>query len=191
MGIRHALQALRPDATTQHTLPKSARQLHTLWSLLQTPTVFVDLDNCASPNPSASPILDLRSRLHWPQRLPARLGTAALWTGGIGLLGPLKLAGVLVTGSLLAPCLLLLDQGRRRSIQLPGAALPATSMQQAGLPRALQAAELGLQESQLFRARHASVCTVHHDASGRILHLEVPATLAPVPVRSPDAHPVG
>jgi len=123
--------------------------------------------------------------------MPARLGTAALWAGSIGLVGPIKLAAVLVTGSLLAPCLLLLDRGRRRQRLPPrGVCAPALVLP-AGVTRSTEAARLGLKESQLFRARHASVCTVHHDASGRILHLEVPAPLAPVPVPSPDAHPVG
>jgi hypothetical protein len=143
------------------------------------------------PSGARSRILDRRSLQGWQQRLPSRLGTGALWLGGLGLIGPLKLAGLVVTGSLLAPCLLLLDRGRRQSeasAPVQPALLAAVDL---GLPRALQAADLGLEESQLFRARHASVCTVHHDASGRILQLELPAPLAPLPVPSSDAHPVG
>jgi len=123
--------------------------------------------------------------------MPARLGTAALWAGSIGLVGPLKLAAVFATASLLAPCLLLLDRGRRRELIEPRSICAPALVLPAGVSRATEAARLGLKESQLFRARHASVCTVHHDRSGRILHLEVPAPLAPVPVANPDAHPVG
>lgn len=140
---------------------------------------------------AASRILDLRSRLGWQRRLPARVGTGALWLGGLGLIGPLKLAGLLVTGSLLAPCLLLLDRGRRQPMGLPAPGPIHTPILELGLPRALQAADLGLEEAQLFRARHVSVCTVHHDAAGRILQLEVPSPQASVPARINDAHPVG
>jgi hypothetical protein len=160
-------------------------------SSLQTPAVFSVADDCVSLHGPGSPILDLRRRLSWQQRMPARLGTAALWAGSIGLVGPLKLAAVLLTGSLLAPCLLLLDRGRRQGIPAAEGVIEVPVPLRADLSRALQAAEMGLKEAQLFRARHASVCTVHHDAAGCIVDLEVPAPLAPVPVPSPDAHPVG
>ncbi|MEI8251732.1 MAG: hypothetical protein WCF98_11225 [Synechococcus sp. ELA057] len=158
---------------------------------MQTPVVLAFSPPCVPASGPATPILDRRHRLGWSERLPARLGTAALWAGSIGLLGPLKLAGVLVTGSVLVPFLLQLDRGRRQSLPSPGSVQTPPLVLEAGLPRAVQAAELGLAEAQLFRARHASVCTVHHDAAGRIVDLEVPAPLAPVPVPSPDAHPVG
>lgn len=67
----------------------------------------------------------------------------------------------------------------------PGEAGPGA----AGLERAALASELGLPEAQLFRARHAALCTVHHDEQGRIVALELPTPALPLP--SPDAHPVG
>ena len=53
----------------------------------------------ARPAALRLPIVDLRHRLSQGQRLPARLGTGALWLGSAGLLGPAKLAGLLLTGS--------------------------------------------------------------------------------------------
>ena len=49
---------------------------------------------CITPPPLPDPpILDLRPRLSWQKRLPARLGTAGLWLGSCWLLGPAKQIG--------------------------------------------------------------------------------------------------
>lgn len=148
------------------------------------------------PHPSASgapaPIVDLRGRLAWAERLPARLGTAALWLGSLSLLGPVKLCGLLLVTGLVGPGLLWFDRGARRqaALALPPSALLDPFPGEA-LSRAALAAELGLAESQLFRARHAPLCTVHHDAGGRIVALELPAAAEPIAIPTPDAHPVG
>ncbi len=137
---------------------------------------------------TTAPIVDLRPRLPWQRRLPGRLGTAALWLGSCSLLGPAKLIGLLLAGSLLGPCLLLLERSRPAAASGQPPAAPALST---SLPRAALAAQLGLPEHQLFRARHAAICTVHHDADGRIVELELPAAVPPLSLPSPDAHPVG
>ena len=136
------------------------------------------------------PVVDLRPQQPWSSRVPAQVGTGALWLGGALLLGPAKLLGVAAAASFLGPLALELDRpGRmRRAAGLqPAAALSAPAP---GPSRRAVAADLGLPESQLFRARHASVCWVHHNADGRIVDLVVPAPL-PTPVLSADAHPVG
>lgn len=106
------------------------------------------------------------------------------------MLGPAKLMGVAVMGALLWPLALELDRpGRMR----PGAVrhpLMASAPPAAGPSRRELAGRLGLPESQLFRARHAAVCRVHHDAEGRIVDLMVPVPL-PTAAVSADAHPVG
>jgi len=137
-----------------------------------------------------APIVDLRERLHWRQRMPARLGTGALWLGSLSLMGPLKLAGLLLVGSLLAPGLLWLDRSRREP---RGQTLAAALVQPPpeGPQRAALASRFGVPESQLFRARHAAICTVHHDAEGHIVNLEVHGAPVPLPLISRDAHPVG
>jgi len=157
-----------------------------------------------SPNavaPPAAPIVDLRPRLPWPGRLPGRLGTTGLWLGSCWLLGPAKLAAVLLAGGLLAPWLLGLDRERAaaaaRVLAAPGVAATAAAPGWRGdttpavVSRASLAAGLGLPEAQLFRARHAGSCTVHHDEAGRIVRLEVAAPALPLSLPSPDAHPVG
>lgn len=136
-----------------------------------------------------APIIDLRSRLHWRQRLPGRFSTGVLWLGTFSLLGPLKLAGVLLAASLVAPPALLLQRGRRQPQLVPWVATARPPA--AELPRAVVAAQLGLPESQLFRARHAAICTVHHDDQGRIVALALPCPAPVLMTSSSDAHPVG
>ena len=136
-----------------------------------------------------APIIDLRQRLSWRQQWPTTLGTSALWLGSLCLLGPVKLTGLVVAGVLAMPTAALLERGRRQHAPLK------TQAQQAhlsgGLSRAAVARQLGIQESQLFRARHASVCIVHHDAAGCIVTLEIPQLRHQSEPSSTDAHPVG
>lgn len=133
--------------------------------------------------------MDRRCSLTWSQRLPARLGTAGLWVGAAVALGPAKLFGLACAGVVLAP-MLLLDRPRAAflaSVARAGQlALPSR-----GLPRAALAAQVGLPELQLFRARHAAICCVHHDADGQIVALRVPSPREPFLISSHDAHPVG
>lgn len=146
--------------------------------------------------PTSAPIVDLRPRLPWPGRLPGRLGTAGLWLGSCWLLGPAKLAVVLLAGGLVAPWLMILDRERAATAArgLPAAGVAVTAAPPgwrddatpAGLSRASLAAGMGLPEAQLFRARHAGSCTVHHDATGRIIRLEVAAPALPVSLPSPE-----
>lgn len=150
---------------------------------------------CRAAPCGSLPIVDLRQRISWRDRAPARLATGALWLGGFSLLGPAKLMGLLLAGSLLSPGLLWLDRHRPMACRSPiaAAAAPATPAAPAPepLPRAVLAADLGLGESQLFRARHAAICTVHHDGDGRIVELAIPAPTLSLPRSSHDAHPVG
>lgn len=136
------------------------------------------------------PVLDLRQHQPWRCRLPGRLSTGALWLGGGVLLGPAKMVGIACAGVLLWPLALELDRpGRlRRAVTLQPAA--ASSAPAPGPSRRELAGRIGLPEAQLFRARHAAVCRVHHDADGRIVDLMIPVPL-PTAVVSADAHPVG
>ena len=138
-----------------------------------------------------APLVDLRSRQCWSERLPARIGTGALWVGSASLLGLPKLVGLLLVGSLITPGLLLLDRRRQPQQPFTATSLSLLPLQAGGLSRLEAAAQLRLSETQLFRARHASLCTVHHDAQGRIVNLEVHTPALPMPLPSPDAHPVG
>lgn len=138
---------------------------------------------------SRVPIVDQRRALGWSQQLPARLGTAGLWLGGALALGPAKLIGLAMAGVVLTP-LLLMDRHRAAAVAAAACAGQLAAPGR-GLPRAALAAQAGLPELQLFRARHAAICSVHHDAEGRIVGLRVPAPAEPILISSPDAHPVG
>ena len=147
--------------------------------------------------PAAVPIVDGRSSLSWRHRLPLRLGTAGLWLGATVALGPIKIAGVLLIGGVVVPSLLLLDRSQRRfptgssaACSIPSSP-PLTVLRSAGVPRASLAAQAGLPEATLFRARHAVSCTVQHDADGRIVALIVPRQPVAIPLTRSDAHPVG
>lgn len=137
------------------------------------------------------PLVDLREHLSWRERIPSRLTTGALWVGCMSLLGPMKLGGLVMVGTLLTPGLLWLDRSRHRAHPAPIPASLFVSALPDELPRSALAKRLGLSESQLFRARHASICTVHHDAEGHIVGLELAAPAPSIPLSSPDAHPVG
>ena len=138
------------------------------------------------------PIVDLRHRLSWSARIPARIGTGAMWMGSLTLLAPLKLAGLMLASSLVAPALLWQDRRHRDATATAPITAAWTTFTPDGQPdRATVAQDLGLSELQVFRARHASICTVHHDDAGCIVELVVPAPSIPAPLTSPDAHPVG
>ncbi|MFM1800121.1 MAG: PgaD-like protein [Cyanobacteriota bacterium] len=145
----------------------------------------------ARPGVIEPPLIDLREQLPWKQRLPARLGTGALWMGSLSLLGPLKLMAVLLIGGLLAPWVLRLDRGEPRQRRDDRAPRSLTAAEPPPVSRSTLAAHLGLPESQLFRARHGAICTVHHDAEGRIVAIDLPLP-PPAQLFAPhDAHPVG
>ena len=135
------------------------------------------------------PIVDRRQHLSWPRRLPQRLGTSALWLGSMSLLGPVKLAALLVTMALVAPAAVALERSRR--LQRPATLQPAMDHVIDPLPRALVASDLGLAEAELFRARHAGHCIVHHDADGCIVGLTVPQPSQDQVPTLTNAHPVG
>ena len=147
--------------------------------------------------PAAVPIVDGRSSLSWRHRLPLRLGTAGLWLGATVALGPIKIAGVLLIGGVLVPSLLLLDRSQRSASSRSSAAwsgptsIPLTVLRSAGVPRAALAAQAGLPEATLFRARHAVTCTVQHDPDGRMVALILPKQPLAIPLTRSDAHPVG
>ena len=145
--------------------------------------------------PSERPTLDQRRQQSWLQQLPSRLSTSLAWLGAAALLGPIKLPVVLIAGSLIAPILVVDERCRRRPAQRqvsPSCDWAAQISWLADpLERSVSAQQMTLTESQLFRARHASVCTVHHDDVGSIVALEL-ALPSPLPsIRQADAHPVG
>lgn len=142
-------------------------------------------------HPFATPVIDRRQGQPWSRRLPARLGTGSLWIGAFSLLGPIKLTGLLLGSSLLSACLLGLDR-RQRQTPPPVHDQPALTLTAPqGITRAMLAEEIGLCESQLFRARHARICTVVHDPQGRISDIVYPKLLQVSPLLHRDAHPVG
>lgn len=134
-----------------------------------------------------APIVDQRRSQGWIQQLPARVGTGGLWLSAGLALGPAKLIPLGIVGVVLAP-LLLLD--RPRGGATPSMALPPAPMVR-DLPRVTLAERLGLAEAQLFRGRHAAICSVYHDAEGRIVELRFPAPRPPFTSPTPDAHCVG
>lgn len=136
-------------------------------------------------------LLDRRREQAWWQRLPGRLSTSALWLGALTLIGPLKLTGVLLVGSLLGPGLLLLDRQQRSRAPLMITPTTLAGMPPQELPRATVAEEIGVAESQLFRARHAAICTIHHDSEGRISAIAMQDSPLHVPLPRRHAHPVG
>lgn len=138
------------------------------------------------------PIVDLRQRQSWRRQLPGRLGTGVLWLGSLCLVGPLKLGVLALAGGVVSSGLLWLDRCARRA---PAPPAPApTGIAPVPVPlvtREALAVQLGLAESQLFRARHAPRCTVIHDGNGRIVGLALPVAPQPLLPSRTDAHPVG
>lgn len=130
------------------------------------------------------PIQDLRHRQARRVLWSAQLLTLALWGGAAALLGaPLaRVMPRLALASAIGLPLLVLPGRRQSQLRLAPLADPE---------RRTVAQAFGQDESDLFRARHARRCTVHHDGAGSIVALQLPepplARLQP----DRDAHPVG
>ena len=128
----------------------------------------------------------------WGQRLPGRVGTSALW--GFTLL--LLLPGLpwVVAGTWVAlPLVLQLFAKAPRQLNQADLALLAHPQPLAPCqdPARRQLAEaFGISEATLFRARHAQICTVHHDDNGVIVAFALPCPNAPSAVVERYAHPV-
>ncbi len=150
-----------------------------------------DPNPCGPPPCAQPPLIDRRSRLNGSQRLPARLSTGALWLGSLSLLGPPKVLALLLVAGVLVPWVLWLDRKPRQDREGHALKAPAPVAPPATLPRSILAAELGLPESQLFRARHGAICTVHHDAEGQIVAIDLPRPSETRPHVPHNAHPVG
>ncbi len=144
-------------------------------------------------------ILDRRRGLGWHHGLPQRLVTAGAWGGTGWLLGPLALKGLLIAslgGALGLPLLerMLTRRGVPASPLVPSrVGTTATANPQpwpGGLPRLQLAEAFGLPEVDLFRARHARICTVDHDDEGRIRAIRLPGPCLPQAHPDRDAHPV-
>ena len=133
----------------------------------------------ADPGDRGGLILDWRAQMGWHRRLPARLGTSALW----GLMLLLLLPGLAwaVAGTGLAVPLVLRLLSRRprpQRSQDPLLLSPAQPLVPSQDPQRQQLAEaFGIHEASLFRARHAQICTVHHDDQGEIVAFSVPAQI--------------
>lgn len=152
----------------------------------------VSLHHHRDPDPGGQPpLIDRRSRLSWSQRVPARLGTSALWLGSLSLLGAPKVLALLLVAGVLVPWVLWVDRKPRQDREgvAPQAHVPLAPPP--SLPRSILAAQLGLPESQLFRARHGAICTVHHDADGQIVAIDLPSPPETQPHVPHNAHPVG
>lgn len=129
-----------------------------------------------------APILDHRDRIAGPRRWLPSLLTLAVWGAGCALFAPVLLApgilkgmaGLGVGGGLARP-LRRLSLRRRADRADGGPAVAAPQPLQPELSRQSLAARFGLQESELFRARHARICTVHHDAEGIIVSITLDA----------------
>ena len=130
------------------------------------------------------PILDLRHRQPGWARWSAPLLTLALWGGAAALLSaPLAriLPRLALAGAIGLPLMVLPDRRQSQPRLAPLADPERHTVAQA----------FGLDEADLFRARHARCCTVHHDGAGSIVALQLPE---PPPARlqpDRDAHPVG
>ncbi len=123
-----------------------------------------------------APIIDLRSSVPVHRRLPVGLGTLALWTlWGTAIRH--VLAGLLLgggTGSLLLLGVVLAARlGRQRPPAAAPRLLPPAPPERGPVssPQLAMGQPFGLNEVELFRARHAQICTVFHDESGAILKL--------------------
>ena len=137
-------------------------------------------------------IVDGRSAMGWGQRLPARLGTSALWGFTLLLLLPGLPWVVAGTGVALPLVLQLLAKAPRQLRQAdPGLLAPPQPLAPSQDPERRELAEaFGISEATLFRARHAQICTVHHDDNGVIVAFSLPCHNAPSAVVERHAHPV-
>lgn len=144
---------------------------------------------------SASLIIDARHRLSRRRRLAGELATAGMWASWLSLWRPLVTRlGLPGTGLCKLPFaskLLLVSSPMLCGggswllfglVALLLGALGHARRTEAGTdePAATPtlsdyAAHFQLAETQLFRAQHSRICTVHHDDAGRIVALE-PAT---------------
>lgn len=134
-------------------------------------------------------IINARHRLAWHQRLVSDASTAMMWGGWLWLWSPVlrsstwlaglgvrsypTLAKLLASGSA--------DDLQRSVVALVGASgtllvwsrLPARKVRAAPIPTTGEyARHFEVPEHELQAGRRASVCVVHHDASGRIVHVE-------------------
>ena len=135
------------------------------------------------------PILDLRDRQASRRLGSGRLLTLGLWVGSAWLMG----APVTVGLAFLALPVLLLP---RRGVPGPFVGRDADAPQE-DLPRQALAEVFGLDESTLFRARHARSNTLHYNEQGEIVAIdsrEVGVSMRVVGPRLQSgrhAHPVG
>jgi len=115
----------------------------------------------------------------WRRRLPARLGTSALWGLVLVLLLPGLAWAAAGTGLAVPLVLRLLSQRPRpQRSQDPRLLSPAQPLVPSQDPQRQQLAEaFGIHEASLFRARHAQICTVHHDDLGEIVAFSLPAQI--------------
>jgi len=115
----------------------------------------------------------------WRRRLPARLGTSALWGLVLVLLLPGLAWAAAGTGLAVPLVLRLLSQRPRpQRSQDPLLLSPAQPLVPSQDPQRQQLAEaFGIHEASLFRARHAQICTVHHDDQGEIVAFSLPAQI--------------
>ena len=155
--------------------------------------------------PASEPIIDLRLSLGWRNLLPARLLTASLWGVGLYLVAvplsrvPANLAtAAAFTGLSGLPLVGLVALRKTRAKQAPGSlkTIAAGGLVEASVlhrdpPRQELAALVGIDESSLFRGRHARICTVLHNSAGELVAIQTSQPMMGSEVPSRDAHPVG
>lgn len=139
---------------------------------------------------SGSLIINARHRLAWHQRLLSDASTAMMWGGWLWLWAPLlrSFRWLATIGARSFPAVWnVLASAPADELQVSFVALVGTSGTLLALnwlpSRKICASEaqvsvrdyarhLRLPERELEAGRHASVCVVHHDDSGRIVRLE-------------------
>ncbi len=167
------------------------------------PKAFMPVAFAPEAGDDAGLIVDGRRQLGWRKRLPARLGTTALWGVLVVLLHGMALAAV--GAGVATPLLLrlLLPRPRAAKPEAPVLLSPAQPLAPSEDPQRQRLAEaFGISEAALFRARHAQICTVHHDDQGEIVAFSLPVlddcpatesspASATSPVLERHAHSVG
>jgi len=151
------------------------------------------------------PIIDLRPSLGWRTLLPARLLTASLWGVGFYLVAvplsriPANLAmAATFTGLSSMPLVGLVALRKTQTKQAPGSLKPIAAeivveacVLHRDPPRQELATLVGIDESSLFRGRHARICAVLHNSAGELVAIQASQPMMGSKVSSRHAHPVG
>lgn len=135
-------------------------------------------------------IINVRSQLHWYQRLTTDVCTAAMWGGWLYLWRPIVslMAWLHGWGLVIRPATTKVATTTGGIVSMEGlmalaggacmlmlwSLLPARKIKtQSHVSTVRECAEyFGMPESEIRSGRSTSVCVVHHDAEGRIVRIE-------------------